>query len=172
MSESLFNVVFDGALTGEFDQSTTAARFARLFRLDAKRTHQLFSGKAYVIKNKVPEQVAMDLMIKVSEAGCECYLEELDDHEIPKFEEKRLRQERRLRFRRPPRPSAIVTRPPTHHPAQERPQDLQRFTPAWIRNTTCSATISGRGRQGLGTSSNSLLFAIMFDRLAFCSIHS
>ena len=108
MADQLFRVIFDGTMTGEFDEATTKKRFARLFRLDAKRTAALFSGKEYIIKNNVTEKVAMDFMIKVAEAGCECYVQEVPDADEPDFDEKRKQGERRLRFRRGPRPGAIV----------------------------------------------------------------
>ncbi len=108
MAEQLFRVVFNGSLTGEFDEATTRARFAKLFRLDEKRTKALFSGKEYVIKNNVTEAVAMEFMIKVSEAGGECYVQEIPDEDEPDYEEKRKLDERRLRFRRGPRAGAIV----------------------------------------------------------------
>lgn len=108
MAEQLFRVIFDGTMTGEFDEATTKKRFAKLFRLDAKRTAALFSGKEYVIKNNVTEALAMEFMIKVSEAGCECYVQEVPDEDEPDFEEKRKLGERRLRYRRGPRPGAIV----------------------------------------------------------------
>jgi hypothetical protein len=108
MSEELFRVVFDGSLTGEFDEVTSRKRFGRLFRLNSQRVDSLFSGKEYVIKNNVTENQAMEFMIKVSEAGCECYVQEMPDENEPDYDEKRKTGERRMRYRRPPRAGAIV----------------------------------------------------------------
>lgn len=108
MTEQLFRVLFDGTLTGEFDDATTRRRFGKLFRLDDKKTAVLFSGKEFVIKNNVTETQAMAFMIRVSEAGCECYVQEMPDEDEPDFEEKRKTGERRLRWRRGPRPGAII----------------------------------------------------------------
>jgi len=108
MSDELFRVVFDGSLTGEFDETATKKRFAKLFKLDVKRTNSLFSGKDFVIKNNISEATALDYMIKLSEIGCECYVQEVEDDDEPDFDEKRKSGERRMRFRRPPRPGAIV----------------------------------------------------------------
>ncbi|MFP6805650.1 MAG: hypothetical protein VB957_00430 [Pseudomonadales bacterium] len=83
-------------------------RFAKLFRLEKKRTESLFSGKDYIIKNNITESVALDYMIKLSEIGCECYVQEVPDEDEPDFDEKRKEGERRMRYRRPPRPGAIV----------------------------------------------------------------
>lgn len=108
MSEQLFRVVFGGSLTGEFDEATAKKRFGKLFRLNDQRVNSLFSGKDYVIKNNVTESQAMTFMIKVSEAGCECSVQEMPDENEPEYDEKRKSGERRLRFRRPPRTGAIV----------------------------------------------------------------
>jgi len=109
MSDQLFRVVFDGSLTGEFDEATAKKRFGRLFHLNGQRVNSLFSGKDYVIKNNVTESQAVKFMIKVSEAGCECSVQEMPDENEPEYDEKRKKgQERRLRLRRPPRAGAIV----------------------------------------------------------------
>lgn len=108
MSQPLFRVVFDGSLTGEFDVATAKKRFSRLFQLDAKRTEKFFSGKSYVIKNNLPEEDAVNFMIKVSEAGCECYLQEITDEDELYYDEKRIGDERRIKFRRSPRAGARV----------------------------------------------------------------
>ena len=50
-NEQLFRVVFDGSLTGEYDEATAKKRFGRLFHLNDQRVNSLFSGKNYVIKN-------------------------------------------------------------------------------------------------------------------------
>ena len=108
MEEVLFRVVFSGVLTGEYDLKTTKLRFGRLFRLDPKRTEALFSGKEYVVKNNATEAIAMQLAFRISEVGCECYVQEITDADDADYEEKRIMGERRLRFRRGPRPGAIV----------------------------------------------------------------
>jgi len=108
MEEELYRVVFAGVLTGEYNLQTTKKRFARLFRLDARRTDVLFSGKEYVVKNNAPEDIAMALAMKISEAGCECYVQVITDEDDVDYDEKRVQGERRLRFRRGPRPGAIV----------------------------------------------------------------
>ena len=110
MEEPLFKVVFNGSLTGEFDRDTTRHAFAKLFKLDMKRVNALFCGKEYVIKNNVPENVAMKFLIRLADIGCECYIQEIiehDDDDLPE-DERRRNTERRLRFRRGPRPGAIV----------------------------------------------------------------
>ena len=107
-NEQLFRVVFDGSLTGEYDEATAKKRFGRLFHLDDQRVNSLFSGKNYVIKNNVTESQAMEFMIKVAEAGCESSVQEMPDENEPEYDEKRNGNERRLWFRRPPRAGALV----------------------------------------------------------------
>ncbi|MBQ76465.1 MAG: hypothetical protein CMQ20_15780 [Gammaproteobacteria bacterium] len=108
MSEDLFRVVFDGSLTGEFDSATAKKRFGKLFHLATQRVDLLFSGREFVIKNNITEEKAMEFMIKVSEAGCECYVQEMPDENEPDYDELRTKGERRLRYRRPPRTGAMV----------------------------------------------------------------
>ena len=109
MSEELFRVVFDGSLTGEVSKDVAMEKFARLFRLDEKRARMLFSGKEYVIKNNISESVAMEFLIKLSETGCECIVEQIPDKDdFYDGDEKRKLGERRLRYRRGPRAGAIV----------------------------------------------------------------
>jgi hypothetical protein len=106
MTQPLFRVVFDGSLTGDFEVAVAKKRFSRLFNLDAKRTEKFFSGKSFVIKNNISEEEAMIFMIKVSEAGCECSLQEITDEDELYYDEKRVGEERRVRFRRSPRAGA------------------------------------------------------------------
>ena len=48
----------------------------------------------------------MIFMIKVSEAGCECSLQEITDEDELYYDEKRVGDERRIKFRRSPRVGA------------------------------------------------------------------
>lgn len=109
--EVLFRVVFNGNTTGEFDLETTKQKFQKLFRIDAKRVERIFASKEIILKDKITESVAMNYAIRLAEIGCECYIEDVpSDDDIsrqPGFVERR-RGERRVRFRRGPRPGAIV----------------------------------------------------------------
>ena len=75
--EQLFRVVFSGVTTGEYDLETTKTRFGKLFRLPPDKVSRLFSGKEYILKDKVIEEVAMNFGIRIAETGCECYIETL-----------------------------------------------------------------------------------------------
>ena len=111
MSEQLFRVVFNGSLTGEFDEATAKKRFGRLFHLNDHRVNSLFSGKNYVIKNNVTESQAMEFMARVAKAGCESSVQEIPDGNEPEYDEKRNDNERRLRLRRLPHSGAIIPAP-------------------------------------------------------------
>lgn len=108
VDEPLFRVVFTGALTGEFDEPEAKAKFSKLFRLNEKNAAKVFSGHERVIKNNIEEAAAMQFMIRVLETGWECYVQEVPDEDEPDYDEKRKGGERRVRFRRGPRPGAIV----------------------------------------------------------------
>ena len=109
--EGDYRVVFNGVPTGEYDLPTTKARFTKAFKLDTKRTECLFTGKDYVIETGISEQTAMEYAIKLAEIGCECYFERVVE---------RRKSIRRLRYRRDPRPGAVVpdrSKVPTGGPA-------------------------------------------------------
>ncbi len=112
MSEPLVKIVFDGTLTGEYDEVTTKKRFQALFRLQKNQITKLFSGRSYTIKSNLTEPAAMDLAFKIAEVGCECSIEPMpDENDIslqPGFIERRRLGNRRVKFRRGPRAGAIV----------------------------------------------------------------
>lgn len=107
-TDNPFQVVFEGAMTGEFSPEDSKHRFGRLFRIDGARLDRMFSGKTIVIKKNMTEDQAMHYAIKIAEAGCECYFEPMPREGEEFIDEKRRQGERRMRFRRGPRPGAIV----------------------------------------------------------------
>jgi len=110
--QQLYRVIFNGVLTGEYELAETKRRFAKLFRLNIAKVEKLFTGKEFVLKDRVEEDLAMTYAMKIAEVGCECYIEHVpDENDItrrPGFVERRKNGERRLKFRRGPRPGAIV----------------------------------------------------------------
>ena len=102
MDEQRYRVIYSGGLTGEVDEATACRQLAKLFRIDEQRARALMSGKEHVIKNNVSESVAMAYLIRLTEVGCESYVQEIIDEGLPAFEEKREKRERRVRFRRTP----------------------------------------------------------------------
>lgn len=105
-----YQVLFDGTTTGEYSLEVTKERFAKLFKLDRRKVDTLFSGKEFVIKEKLTEEAAINFAIKVAEAGCECQIVSMagTPANVPITGERRM-GERRVRWRRGPRPGAIVS---------------------------------------------------------------
>ena len=131
--EQLFRVAFSGIITGEYDLATTKDRFANLFRLDAKKTERLFSGKEFILKDHVSEDVAMTFAIRIAEVGCECYIETVHNEATGGMTaEERRNGERRTRFRRAHRLGAdpdrrvLVGRRREDQPAQVEGRQAQR----------------------------------------------
>ena len=110
--EQLVKIIFDGTLTGEFDENTTKQRFQALFRLKENQITRLFNGKSHTIKSNLTEPAAMEMAFRIAEIGCECAIEPMpDENDIslqPGFVERRRMGNRRVKFRRGPRAGAIV----------------------------------------------------------------
>ncbi|MBO6556098.1 MAG: hypothetical protein JJ934_11720 [Pseudomonadales bacterium] len=105
-SEDLYRVVFAGNITGDFSLDRTKTRFGKTFRLSADKVERIFNGKEITLKRNLSEAGAMDFAVKLAEIGCETYIEMMPT-EGENFEELR-KTIRRIRFRRGPRPGAIV----------------------------------------------------------------
>lgn len=105
MTESLYQVIFNATMTGEFGPDTTKQRFEKLFGLDQAALKKLFSGRDLVIKKNLSEEAAMKFALKVAEAGCECVIESMPGGPP---EQRKKSGDRRKRYRRDARPSSIV----------------------------------------------------------------
>ncbi len=126
-----FQVVFEGAITGEYSLEDAKHRFGRLFRINGTKLDLVFSGKTVVIKKNISEEQAMQYAIKIAEAGCECYFEPMPREGEIYEDEKRHQGERRMRFRRGPRPGAIV---PDRRLKIRREIDREIFEELHLRN--------------------------------------
>lgn len=104
--EELYRVVFAGNLTGDYSLDRTKARFGKVFRLPADRVNRIFNGREITLKSNMTEQKSMEFAVRLAEIGCETYIEIVPSDD-DKYEEKR-KTIRRIRFRRGPRPGAIV----------------------------------------------------------------
>ncbi len=120
-SEDLYRVVFAGNITGDFSLARTKTRFGKVFKLDAARVDRIFKGGEITLKRNLTEDGAMDFAVKLAEVGCETYIEMMPT-EGESFEERR-KTIRRIRFRRGPRPGAIV--PDRRLKASRRASDLE-----------------------------------------------
>jgi hypothetical protein len=109
-NDLLFRVTFSGVITGEYDLETTKNKFREQFELPADQLSNYFSGKDYVLKDKVLEEVAMNFAIRIAESGCECYVEEITDAVESTSDSEgdgHRSGDRRVTFRRPSRPGSI-----------------------------------------------------------------
>ena len=104
MTDTLYKVVFNATMTGEFGPETTKERFEKLFGLEKSALSKLFSGRDLVIKKDLSEDAAMQFAVKVAEAGCECVIESMPDA----LEQRQKSGDRRTQYRRGSRPSAAV----------------------------------------------------------------
>ncbi len=124
--EAQFRVVFAGQLTGDYTPDQTKARFGKVFRLTPDKVDRIFSGKEFTLKKNLTVDGAMDFAVKLAEIGCETYIELIPDESSPEadpnFVERR-KTIRRIRFRRGPRPGAIV--PDRRLLASRRKKDLE-----------------------------------------------
>jgi hypothetical protein len=82
---------------------------------------RIFSGQEITLKKNLSEEGAMDFAVKLAEIGCETFIEMMPT-EGESFEERR-KTIRRIRFRRGPRPGAIV--PDRRLLASRRASDLE-----------------------------------------------
>lgn len=105
--EELFQVVFAGIITGDYSMEQTKRRFGKVFKLTPPRVERIFSGREFTLKKNMTEDKAMDFAVKLAEIGCETYIEHMPVAGQENFEERR-KTIRRIRFRRGPRPGAIV----------------------------------------------------------------
>lgn len=105
--EELYQVVFAGNITGDFSMEQTKTRFGKAFKLTLPKVERIFSGKEFTLKKNMTEDKAMDFAVKLAEIGCETYIELMPVEGAEHFEERR-KTIRRIRFRRGPRPGAIV----------------------------------------------------------------
>ncbi len=118
--EDQFRVVFEGSLTGDYSLEKTKLRFGKGFGLSTEKINRYFSGKAITLKSNLTEDGAMDYAVKLAEIGCETYIESVNQG--IGYEEERRVTTRRIRFRRGPRPGAIV--PDRRRTPSRRKEDL------------------------------------------------
>jgi len=130
-------VVFSGALTGNTPADEAKKRFADAFNLNEATVATLFSGEEVVIKKNISRDVALRYAAKINQAGCECAIQSTLDREMGKpatsntladeeqlyTGQERRGADRRKRFRRGPRPGAIV---PDRRIKKRREEDQDR----------------------------------------------
>lgn len=106
-SDELYRVVFAGQITGDYPLQKTKLRFGKAFKLNPDKVERVFNGREITLKSNMSEEKAMDFALKLAEIGCETYIEVVPSKGALNFQERR-KAIRRLKFRRGPRPGAIV----------------------------------------------------------------
>ena len=107
MAKEMYQIRFDGTVTGEFDLETTKQRFEKIYCLARPALDRLFSGDDVIVKKNLTEDDAMRFAMKIVETGCESVIERMpvpgEEHLAP-----RSSSDRRRRYRRDSREFAIV----------------------------------------------------------------
>ena len=124
MKEGLFQVVFAGVLTGEFEEAESIENLTGAFKLNDTQRKSFQQNNERIIKKKAQESQAITLMFKVIACGYDCYVQEIPE-DGQDYDEKRGNNEQRLKFRRGPRPGAII---PDRRLVIQRKRDVRTFT--------------------------------------------
>lgn len=113
-----YNVVFSGALTGEYPEEEAKQRFEKAFKLNPATVNHLFGSDPVVIKKHLSRELALKYAARIKSTGCQCAIEAeqlVVSEPVVKMAHsdeysgvERRRAERRVRFRRGPRPHAIT----------------------------------------------------------------
>ncbi len=77
MSEELFEVAFEGKIVDEADLQQVKAKVGAMFKADAAKLEQLFSGKRVVIKKNINQATANKYKAALSNAGAVCEIKSL-----------------------------------------------------------------------------------------------
>jgi hypothetical protein len=104
-----FQVVLSGSLTGDFDKATTSLNLQKKFhisRTDAEK--MLGDNDEHVVKVDLHEDIAIAMLTHLIQAGCGAFMQEMTVAGATAYDEKRSSTERRQRYRRDPRPGAIM----------------------------------------------------------------
>jgi hypothetical protein len=73
-NSELYQIVFDGTLTGEIAVDKVKSNLGAMFKMNATQVEALFSGKPIVIKRNVDEATAKKYQAAFTKAGAQCTL--------------------------------------------------------------------------------------------------
>lgn len=79
MSEELYEVVFYGEIVEGAELDQVKAKVAAMFKADAAKLAQLFSGKRVVIKKNIDQATANKYKSALQNAGAQCEVKSLAD---------------------------------------------------------------------------------------------
>ena len=69
MTDTLFEVVFQGRLVDGFSATDVQANVARLFKATPQQVEQMFSGKRVVIRNQLDQETALKYQVLLRKNG-------------------------------------------------------------------------------------------------------
>jgi len=79
MSEELYEVAFSGAILEGADIEQVKAKVGAMFKADATKLAQLFSGKRVVIKKNIDQATANKYKTALMNAGADCEVKSLSE---------------------------------------------------------------------------------------------
>ena len=80
MGDDLFEVAFSGGITDGADPAQVKANIGKMFKADAAKLNQLFSGNRVVIKKNIDQQTAMKYQAAMNKAGAICEVKRLTEN--------------------------------------------------------------------------------------------
>src|SRR5690606_4776163 len=83
MTDSLFEVVFQGKLVEGFAATDVKANVARLFKANLQQVEHMFSGKRVVIRNQLDQETALKYQVLLRKNGAVCVVETQKSAEAP-----------------------------------------------------------------------------------------
>jgi len=83
MSNDLFEVAFSGGIADGSDPAQVRANIGKMFKADAAKLNQLFSGNRVVIKKNIDRQTAMKYQTAMKKAGAICEVKMLTESGSP-----------------------------------------------------------------------------------------
>ncbi len=83
MSESLFEVVFQGKLVDGFAVTDVKANVARLFKATPQQIEHMFLGKRVVIRNQLDQETALKYQVLLRKNGAVCQVEPMQSAAAP-----------------------------------------------------------------------------------------
>src|SRR5690606_36985550 len=75
MTDTLYEVIFQGKLAEGFSAADVRANIARLFKASPQQVEQMFSGRRVVIRNQLDQETAQKYQALLRKHGAICSLE-------------------------------------------------------------------------------------------------
>lgn len=79
MTDTLYEVIFQGKLAEGFSAADVRANVARLFKASPQQVEQMFSGRRVVIRNQLDQETAQKYQALLGKQGAICTIEPMAD---------------------------------------------------------------------------------------------